>query len=114
MVYGSPRETRLPQLAALMRDHRIRHLPVVRDGHLVGLITSHDLERVSPSSVTTLSVGEANYLLANSTPPRSCAPRSSRAPDTLVEEAARPAPPGKDRLPAGGDGKRRAGGHRHP
>ena len=42
-----------------MRDHHIRHLPVVRDGHLVGLITSHDLERVSPSPITTLSVGEA-------------------------------------------------------
>ena len=55
--------TRVTQLAALMRDHRIRHLPVVRDGRLVGLVTSHDLERVSPSPVTTLSVGEANYLL---------------------------------------------------
>lgn len=83
-------DTRLPQLAALMRDHHIRHLPVVREGHLVGLVTSHDLERVSPSPITTLSVGEANYLLGKLT-----AAKVMRAkvitctPDTLVEEAAR-------------------------
>jgi len=83
-------DTRLTQLAALMRDHHIRHLPVVREGHLVGLVTSHDLERVSPSAITTLSVGEANYLLGKLT-----AAKVMRAkvitcvPDTLVEEAAR-------------------------
>ncbi len=83
-------ETRLPQLAALMRDHHIRHLPVVRDGHLVGLITSHDLERVSPSPITTLSVGEANYLLGKLTAAKVMRAKViSCAPDTLVEEAAR-------------------------
>ena len=46
-------DTHLPRLAALMRDHRIRHLPVVREGHLVGLITSHDLERAAPSPATS-------------------------------------------------------------
>ena len=83
-------ETRLRQLAALMRDHRIRHLPVVRDGHLVGLITSHDLERVSPSSVTTLSVGEANYLLGKLNAAKVMRTQIiTCAPETLVEEAAR-------------------------
>ena len=83
-------EARVTQLAALMRDRHIRHLPVVRDGRLVGLVTSHDLERVVPSPVTTLSVGEANYLLGKLT-----AAKLMRAqvitctPDTLVEEAAR-------------------------
>ncbi|HCK81703.1 MAG TPA: hypothetical protein DIC59_09600 [Candidatus Competibacteraceae bacterium] len=38
-------------------------MPVVRDGRLIGLVTSHDLERVVPSPVSTLSAGEANYLL---------------------------------------------------
>lgn len=83
-------DTRVTQLAALMRDHHIRHLPVVRDGRLVGLVTSHDLERVSPSPVTTLSVGEANYLLGKLNAGRVM--RSdvvTCAPDTLVEEAAR-------------------------
>ena len=80
---------RAPQLAALMRDHHIRHLPVVRDGHLVGLVTSHDLERVSPSPVTTLSVGEANYLIGKLTAARLMRAKViTCAPDTLVEEAA--------------------------
>lgn len=83
-------DTRLPQLAALMRDHHIRHLPVVREGRLVGLVTSHDLERVSPSPITTLSVGEANYLLGKLTATRVMRTRIvTCAPDTLVEEAAR-------------------------
>ncbi|MFO7640266.1 MAG: CBS and ACT domain-containing protein [Candidatus Competibacteraceae bacterium] len=83
-------DTRLPQLAALMRDHHIRHLPVVREGRLVGLVTSHDLERVSPSPITTLSVGEANYLLGKLTAARIMrAQVITCAADTLVEEAAR-------------------------
>ena len=83
-------DTRVTQLAALMRDHHIRHLPVVRDGRLVGLVTSHDLERVSPSPVTTLSVGEANYLLGKLDASRVMRPKVvTCAPDTLVEEAAR-------------------------
>ncbi|MFZ1642887.1 MAG: CBS and ACT domain-containing protein [Candidatus Contendobacter sp.] len=83
-------DTRLMQLAALMRDHHIRHLPVVRDGRLVGLVTSHDLERVSPSPITTLSVGEANYLLGKLTAAKVMRAKVvTCAPDTLVEEAAR-------------------------
>lgn len=88
-VVQADEEMRAPQLAALMRDHHIRHLPVVRDGHLVGLVTSHDLERVSPSPVTTLSVGEANYLIGKLTAAKLMRSKViTCAPDTLVEEAA--------------------------
>jgi len=88
-VVQASEEMRVPQLAALMRDHHIRHLPIVRDGHLVGLVTSHDLERVSPSPVTTLSVGEANYLIGKLTAAKLMRPKViTCAPDTLVEEAA--------------------------
>ncbi|MBK8509108.1 MAG: CBS and ACT domain-containing protein [Candidatus Competibacter sp.] len=83
-------DARVTQLAALMRDRHIRHLPVVRDGCLVGLVTSHDLERVAPSPVTTLSVGEANYLLGKLTAAKIMrAQVVTCAPETLVEEAAR-------------------------
>lgn len=88
-VVQTGEEMRVPQLAALMRDHHIRHLPIVRDGHLVGLVTSHDLERVSPSPVTTLSVGEANYLIGKLTAAKLMRAKViTCAPDTLVEEAA--------------------------
>ncbi len=89
-VFQVTEELRVPQLAALMRDHHIRHLPVVRDGQLVGLVTSRDLERVLPSPVTTLSVGEANYLLSKLTAAKVMRTQViTCAPDTLVEEAAR-------------------------
>ncbi|MBE3586408.1 CBS and ACT domain-containing protein [Desulfofundulus thermocisternus] len=55
-----------PILEALniMRKNRIRHLPVVDKGQLVGLVTERDLLTVSPSPATTLSVFEMNYLLS--------------------------------------------------
>jgi acetoin utilization protein AcuB len=82
--------TPFTQLAVLMRDHCIRHLPVIREGHLVGLVTARDLERVSPSPVTTLAVGEANYLLGKLEARRiMCTKVITCTPNTLVEEAAR-------------------------
>ena len=48
-----------------MRDHRVRHLPVVKDGStLVGIVTQTDLLQASPSPATSLSVWEINFLLA--------------------------------------------------
>lgn len=33
------------EVADIIREHRIRRLPVTRDGYLVGIITRHDLMR---------------------------------------------------------------------
>ena len=48
----------------LMRKNKIRRLPVVEKGKLVGIVTDRDLRSVSPSPATTLSIFELNYLLA--------------------------------------------------
>lgn len=48
----------------LMRSHKVRRLPVVDDGKLVGIVTDRDLREVSPSPATSLSIFELNYLLA--------------------------------------------------
>ncbi|VBB07513.1 Hypothetical protein LUCI_2762 [Lucifera butyrica] len=48
----------------LMRNNKIRRLPVIDHGNLVGIITDRDLREVSPSPATTLSIFELNYLLA--------------------------------------------------
>ncbi len=48
----------------LMRNYKIRRLPVVDNGTLVGIVTDRDLRSVSPSPATTLSIFELNYLLA--------------------------------------------------
>lgn len=34
----------------LMQTHKIRHLPVVRDGRLVGILSDHDLQLVENSA----------------------------------------------------------------
>lgn len=46
----------------LMKEHSIRRLPVVSRGKIAGLVTEQDLMKASPSSATSLSVWEINYL----------------------------------------------------
>lgn len=51
----------------IVQDKGIRHLPVIDDGNVVGIVTDRDLGKASPSSATSLSVFELNYLLASIT-----------------------------------------------
>ncbi len=82
-------DMKLSHAAKLMREKQRRYLPVV-DGemHLTGLFGHKELSSAEPSSITTLSVGEVNYLTSKITigqlmqkNPLTC------TPDTLVEEA---------------------------
>jgi acetoin utilization protein AcuB len=51
------------QAQKIMRENRVRKLPVVRKGKLVGMVT-HDLfMEISPSKATGFSVQEMHYLL---------------------------------------------------
>ena len=54
----------LPEACELMRKHRIRRLPVMQEGRLVGIVTRGDLRGAQPSEATSLSIWELNYLLA--------------------------------------------------
>ena len=56
--------TTIADAAELMKKHRFRRLPVVDIGKLVGIVTDRDLRKASPSSATTLSVHEVDYLLS--------------------------------------------------
>lgn len=58
-------DTTFPEAFRTMRDGRIRHLPVVEDEKLIGVVAQTDLLHASPSPATSLSVFEINYLLAN-------------------------------------------------
>ncbi len=47
----------------LLKEKQIRHLPVLENGKLIGVITDRDLKEAAPSGATTLDVFELNYLL---------------------------------------------------
>jgi acetoin utilization protein AcuB len=48
---------------AIMKQHHIRMLPVVKKDKLVGVITDRDLKRASASDATSLEIHELVYLL---------------------------------------------------
>ena len=60
-------ETPVLEARRVMQTRAIRHLLVVEDGRLVGIVTDRDIRLNMPSPATTLSVWEVNYLLARLT-----------------------------------------------
>ena len=56
-------KTTLPEAHRLMKERKIRRLPVLEDGRLVGVVTLGDIREAEPSAATSLSVWELNYLL---------------------------------------------------
>lgn len=63
-VIGVEPHTALPAALDLMRARKVRRLPVIAGGKLLGIVTYGDLREANPSGATDLSVHELNYLLA--------------------------------------------------
>lgn len=59
--------TALPDAHKLMHSHKIRRLPVLDGGTVVGIVSRSDIREASPSDATTLSVWELHYLLSKLT-----------------------------------------------
>ncbi|MCS7088773.1 MAG: CBS domain-containing protein [Thermoflexales bacterium] len=57
-------QTSLAEAHRLMKQKRVRRLPVLENGKLVGIVALSDVLEAEPSSATTLSIYEINYLLA--------------------------------------------------
>lgn len=82
-------ETTLPQAMDLMNEKGVRHLPVVSEGRVVGVLAPGDIAAAGPSKATTFAAGEINYLLSK----LKVAKVMTRdpvtiSPDALLEEAA--------------------------
>jgi acetoin utilization protein AcuB len=60
-------KTTLPDAYKLMKEFRIRRLPVVEHGDLVGMVSWGDVREASASDASSLSVWELNYLLSKLT-----------------------------------------------
>ncbi len=57
-------KTSIMKAQNIMWKNNIKRLPVMKKGKLIGLVTKHMLLEASPSSATSLSVFELNYLLS--------------------------------------------------
>lgn len=63
VISVSPDEP-INEVLAMFRNEHIRRAPVMKEGKLVGIVSERDLLNASPSSATTLSVWELNYLIS--------------------------------------------------
>lgn len=59
--------TLLLDAALTMRASAMRHLPVVENGRLVGLVTDRDIQRCAPSRLIPISEEEYNAVFADTT-----------------------------------------------
>lgn len=87
--YTVEKNAQLNDAIALMHEKGLRRLPVIDDGKAVGIITKSDIQSVSPTKATTLSIYEMNYLLSK-TNVRDVMTKDviTISPDALLEEAA--------------------------
>jgi acetoin utilization protein AcuB len=56
-------DTSIMKASKVMKQHGIQHLPVLRQGRLVGIVSDRDLKEAQPSKATTLDIHEMYYLL---------------------------------------------------
>jgi len=63
-VYAIGPDDTLTDAVTLMKDRKIKHLPVLSGGKLKGIISDRDIRDYQPSRATSLDIFELNYLLA--------------------------------------------------
>lgn len=79
----------ITEVIELMREKNLKRVPVVHGDRVVGIITQGDLQKVSPTKATTLSIFELNYLLAKTKVKDAMTKEViTISPDALLEEAA--------------------------
>jgi len=61
-VYTLLPNTSIETAHKIMKDKKIRRLPVMKNGTIVGIVTLGDVREASPSDATTLSIWELNSL----------------------------------------------------
>ncbi len=77
------------ELIELMREKNLKRVPVVNGDRVVGMITHGDIQKVSPTKATTLSIYELNYLLSKTKVSDAMSKDViAVSPDSLLEEAA--------------------------
>jgi len=63
-VYTVKTDDKISEAIRLIKEKGIKHIPVVEDEKLKGLISDRDIRDFSPSKATSLDIYELHYLLA--------------------------------------------------
>jgi acetoin utilization protein AcuB len=66
-VFTIPSSTSLAEARRIMDVHRLRRLPVVDRGKLVGIVTRDMLDRAGPSQITSFNIHEITRILNKTT-----------------------------------------------
>ncbi len=83
------KDTRVTDAVDLMEKNQFHRLPVVENNKYIGIVTNAEIAENSPSSVTSLSIFEMNYLFDKMTVGEIMTRQEITAKaDTLLEEAA--------------------------
>ena len=83
-------DTPVESALKIMRQEKVRRLPVMDKNKLVGIVTEKDLLYASPSPATSLSIHEIHYLLAKITVQQVMSDNLHVATEDMpIEEAAR-------------------------
>lgn len=64
VVYTLASNEPITEAVALMREKSLKRVPVVEGDNVVGILTQGDIQKVSPTKGTSLSIFEINYLLS--------------------------------------------------
>lgn len=89
-VYTVSPDDPVSDAAALMKEKRIKHLPVIKKERVVGILSDRDIKEYIPSKATSLDIYELHYLLAKTKVKEVMKRRVfTTTADTPVEEAAR-------------------------
>ena len=79
----------ITEVIELMREKNLKRVPVVHGDKVVGMITQGDIQKVSPTKATTLSIFEINYLLSKTKVSDAMTKEViTISPDAFLEEAA--------------------------
>jgi CBS domain-containing protein len=63
----APPTMKIPAAIALMRHYSIRHLPVVENNRLIGIVSRGDLREASTTAATNANSYETNFMLSQLT-----------------------------------------------
>lgn len=87
--YTITADSPISEAIELLREKNLKRIPVVKGDKVVGILTKGDIQKVSPSKATSLSIFEINYLFTKTTVKDAMTKNViTISEDALLEEAA--------------------------